>query len=254
MSFDHAWLGGMDGRLAGVDVQVAVVEWELILGLWLLTGAVPVAARIACFITFLAFAGVSFYLGMIGQASCGCFGAIQASPWHAFAFDVGILILLILSKFMPKDRTLANQQIGRHAAGLVGGVILCLGLATGMGSVVFGSPNAALAYLRGESVTVRPSFLDVGAGKAGDVVEASVEVVNWTDKVVLVYGGTSDCSCIATSDLPLQIEPGKSSRMVVRVRLPNDGRGLFSRKAFLRTDCERARIVTFGLTGRIEPR
>jgi hypothetical protein len=49
-------------------VQLAVVEWELILGLWLLSGSYPRGAWLAALGTFAAFAAVSGYLGWIGVA------------------------------------------------------------------------------------------------------------------------------------------------------------------------------------------
>ena len=38
-------------------------------------------------LTFGLFTAVSGYLGYPRGASCGCFGVIQATPWHAFAVD-----------------------------------------------------------------------------------------------------------------------------------------------------------------------
>lgn len=74
-------------------VQLAAAEWELILGLWLLSGSHPQASWFAALVTFVAFAGVSAYLGFSGVASCGCLGAVQASPWSAFGIDlVGVTI------------------------------------------------------------------------------------------------------------------------------------------------------------------
>jgi hypothetical protein len=71
---------GQHGRLASASVQFAVLEWEIVLGLWLLSRRNPSWTWAAAVLTFLAFAGVSFHLGVIGQASCGCFGNLAASP------------------------------------------------------------------------------------------------------------------------------------------------------------------------------
>ncbi|MBX9582185.1 MAG: hypothetical protein K2X87_17915 [Gemmataceae bacterium] len=79
-------------------VQLVAAEWELVLGLWLLAGACPLAAWAAAVGTFLTFAGVSSYLGWSGVASCGCFGAIPVSPWWAFGIDGAALTLLIASR------------------------------------------------------------------------------------------------------------------------------------------------------------
>lgn len=86
------------GWLTAPWVQMLAVGWEVVLGLWLLSGAYRAGAWVATVGTFATFAAVSGYLGWIGQASCGCFGVIQASPWHAFAVDVTALALLAVAR------------------------------------------------------------------------------------------------------------------------------------------------------------
>jgi len=237
-------------------VQFAAVEWEIVLALWLRSGYRPLGAWVAAVLTFSAFAVVSGYLGLIGQASCGCFGAIKASPWVAFGVDLVALALLGIAR--PDFRTELQSVRGRWGRAFVGEFgLIAVAVAFGAGivgvtSLAFGSPEAALARLRGESVSVRPAFTDIGSGEAGQELEAAVEIVNWTDRPVHVFGGTSDCSCIATNDLPLTLAPGEARRVSVQVRLPASP-GLFNRKAYYWTDCDGARRVLFGLSGRITP-
>lgn len=83
-------------------------------------------------------------------------------------------------------------------------------------------------------------------------MEARVEIVNWTDRPVMIYSGTSDCSCVATKDLPLTLGPGEAREVSVEVRFPASA-GLFNLKAWLLTDCDDARTVLFGLSGKITP-
>ena len=243
------------GKLLNSSVQFAAVEWEVVLGVWLLSGRRPLGAWLAAVLTFAAFAVVSGYLGLIGQATCGCFGAIQASPWVAFSADAVALVLLAIAR--PDFKALAARNGGawRGAlladAGLVAVVLaFCAGL-IGLASAAYGSPDAALAKLRGESLSVRPGVVDVGRGEPGQTLEATVEVVNRTAEPVRIYGGTSDCSCIATQDLPLTLAPNEARELTVKVRLPGTP-GFFNRKAWLLTDCPEARMVLFGLSGRID--
>jgi hypothetical protein len=235
------------------SVQFATVEWEIVLGLWLLSGRRPLGAWLAAVLTFSAFAVVSGYLGLIGQASCGCLGAVKASPWVAFSVDVVALVLLGIAR--PSLSQLPRGRWGRAIAAEFGpvavAVAFCAGI-IGITSWVYGLPDATLARLRGESISVRPGIADVGSGEAGQMMEATVEIVNWTSRPVKVFGGTSDCSCIVTKDLPLTLAPGESRQVSVQVRLPASA-GLFNRKAYYWTDCDDARTVYFGLTGRITP-
>lgn len=76
----------------------SVVEFELFFSLWLLSGLYLRATRVAALTCFLAFAGVSLYQGLSGQASCGCFGKIPVSPWYMFVFDVIALAALWFSR------------------------------------------------------------------------------------------------------------------------------------------------------------
>src|SRR4051794_36300532 len=54
------------GWLATPRVQLVAAEWELILGLWLLSGARQAGAWVATTSTFAAFAALSGYFGMVG--------------------------------------------------------------------------------------------------------------------------------------------------------------------------------------------
>jgi hypothetical protein len=147
-------------------------------------------------------AGISGYLGWIGQATCRCFGTIEASPWHAFGVDAAALALLVVGR--PKRRLMETGQRGVLRRTASAAVCLVLGIAVifaslaGMGAWVYGSPEAALARLRGQSLTVNYGYVDCGIGKPGESLEGTVAVSNWTDHPFLLYGGTSDCSCVAT--------------------------------------------------------
>src|SRR5437667_10683941 len=67
------------GILAAPEFQVAVVEFEIFLGIWLLSGKGAIGAWLTALGTFATFAAVSAYQGSIGQATCGCFGRL--SEW-----------------------------------------------------------------------------------------------------------------------------------------------------------------------------
>jgi hypothetical protein len=54
------------GLLLQASVQIAIVEWEIVLGLWLLSGFARAGAWFAAIFTFLSFAAVSLRLAVIG--------------------------------------------------------------------------------------------------------------------------------------------------------------------------------------------
>ncbi len=71
--------------------NLAVVEFELAVGLWLIFGLLPKLSRWATIGLFTTFAGVSLYKALSGETSCGCFGSAQVNPWWTFVLDVVIV-------------------------------------------------------------------------------------------------------------------------------------------------------------------
>jgi len=96
---------------------------------------------------------------------------------------------------------------------------------TGVSCLLYGSPRAALARLRGDLLSVSPQYLDLGTGSEGQVLASAVEITNWTDRPVRLIGGTSDCSCVATKDLPHTVPPGAAKLVTIEVTAPKTGQG-----------------------------
>ncbi len=212
------------GWFSAPGVQAAAIGWEILLGTWLLVGIAPLGSWVVAIGTFTLLAGISAYLGWIGQATCGCFGTIKASPWHAFTVDVATLVLLVTGR--PEWESIKSVQddgfwrLISLGAYFVLGVSAIVASLAGIGTWVYGSPEVALAHLRGELVVVTPEYVDCGSGKPGEILEANVAVHNWDDQWVRVYGGTSDCSCITTKGLPVTIPPRGSLVIPVILKVP----------------------------------
>jgi hypothetical protein len=235
------------GWFAQPWVQLAAAEWEVVLGLWLLAGAYPICSWAAAIATFAAFAAVSGSLGWSGVASCGCFGVIEASPWWAFGVDVTAVAVLSLARPAGKDLPPSRAMIA--TAGMTLAVLVA---AVAVGSAVYGSPQAALARLRGELITVTPTHTDAGAGVPGTRLQSRVEVKNWSERTVRLVGGTSDCSCVTHHDLPVAIPPGESRWVTVELRVPTANVGRLTKRAELFTDHDRQPLVHFTIGCRVE--
>jgi hypothetical protein len=228
-------------------VQLLTAEWELVLGLWLISGAAPRLSWLAALVTFAAFAAVSGYLGWVGVASCGCFGAVEASPWWAFGVDVAAVALLAVGR--PAGQPPAPHFL--RAAGLwAGGVALACGLLAAAGSLFFGSVEAAVAKLRGETVTVSPAYVDFGAGRPGERLEATVTATNYTGEPVRLIGGTTDCGCATLDDFPIAIPPGGKANFRIRLTVIGSG-GRLTRNVMVRTDCPERPVVRFRIACRV---
>lgn len=212
-------------------VQAAAGGWELVLGAWLLGGAASRAAWAAAVVTFLAFAGVSASLGLAGVANCGCLGAVEASPWLAFGIDVAALVFLAFARPRADEAAAKRPSFGGVVVGAAAVVVL-LGAA---GSWVYGSPAAALARLRGDTLIADAGYLDFGTVPAGERQEAPLTVSNWSDHPIRLIGGTSDCTCTTMSDLPVSIPPGGRAAVTISL-VPPSGAGHLVRTVMLRTD------------------
>jgi hypothetical protein len=237
-------------------VQAAAIGWEIFLGAWLLSGILPIGSWLAAIGTFTLLAAISGYLGWIGQATCGCFGTIEASPWHVLAVDVAAVVLLIAG--LRNLRTTKSAEHGTYGrtASAVGYFVLSVGLIlasfAGIGAWVYGSPEVALAQLRGESVTVASGYVDFGVGQPGEVLEAQVEVRNLTKKPVKIIGGTSNCSCMTTQDLPVTLASGETRTIPVRLRVQQSEPGVFTRIMEFWTDSGDQRTIRFRASYRLE--
>lgn len=218
-------------------LQFAAVEWEVALGLWLLSGWLPVAAWFATGATFLLFAGISGSLGWTGQADCGCFG-IKASPWYAFAVDVAALAALALARPRPNADQLGESwhRKLRPVAALALGVAVLFSAALVAATAMYGSVQGAVVRLQGKAVTAGSAYVDFGVGRPGQKLAASVEVTNWSDEPVRLIGGTSDCSCVLIDSLPIALAPGQAVVFPIRFRVPAADGGRFTRTAYLLTD------------------
>lgn len=236
------------------EIQVAVLELELLLGLWLLSGSNPICAWLTSLVMFASFAVMSSYQGWVGQVSCGCFGSLSVSPWYALGIDVVALGALAMCR--PDLKPLREQprylwsKVVLPVGSVVAGAALLLAALAGVAQVAFGSTDAAWAFLRGERLSVRPRVVDIGTGVLGEFRNGTVELVNRTDSAIRVVGGTSTCSCIVTEDLPLTIPGGAASTVRVFVRFVGS-EGRFRQVATLHTDnCDGPTTVRFSLVGR----
>jgi hypothetical protein len=175
--------------------QIAIIELEIFLAGWLLWGAQPLGSWAMTLAVFTIFAGVSAYQGWIGRASCGCFGRLSVSPWYAFGIDLAVIFALLLGR--PDLRPVREHPRFLLKSVLpvfygLGGAVVVLGALAGLAYSVYGSPDAALAHLRGERISLYPRLVDAGTGDPGEQRETTVEVVNRTDHPISLIGGTKD--------------------------------------------------------------
>ena len=79
---------------------IFTVEFELALAIWLLAGLFKKAAWLAALSCFSLFSFITFYKGITGAESCGCFGSVDVNPWITL-FAIDIPAVIALSAFRP---------------------------------------------------------------------------------------------------------------------------------------------------------
>lgn len=95
---------------------ILTVEFELALGIWLLSGLFKKAAWLATIVCFSLFSMITLYKGITGYASCGCFGSVHVNPWITL-FAIDLPAVLSLAVFRPRlsfPRSLSCAVIGGH--------------------------------------------------------------------------------------------------------------------------------------------
>lgn len=89
-------------------LEAGIVDYELLLSIWLLSGVKLQWGRRMAIATFLSFGCYACFLGIAGKESCGCFGNVHVSPWWTFSIDATIALLLFLwkPKYVKDDLSL----------------------------------------------------------------------------------------------------------------------------------------------------
>ncbi|MCS6977897.1 MAG: DUF1573 domain-containing protein [Gemmatales bacterium] len=236
-----------DSLLASPRAQLAVIELELFLGLWLLSGLAQRWARYAALVFFALLAVASLFMALEGRSHCGCFGRVEINPWWTFGLDV--LAVLLLAVFRPAPHGISaipQNRLLRIAAIAV----LIIGLPLAVFFVAVPSPADWLAQLRGEAVTVEPAIADLGTGWPGEVRTFTALVTNRSTSPVRILGGSARCGCTVTRDLPLELAPGETKAMQVEVRfLGTPGR--FTHPYQLYSDAADQWVVVARFSGRV---
>jgi hypothetical protein len=234
-------------------LQVAAIEVEVILGIWLL---IRWSLRAAWFLSLLFFAmmaTVSMLLALEGQSSCGCLGHITVHPWLTFFLDLGAVVLLLFCRPEFTDRPrfrIRAWSLLKTVAGAVPFISVIAG-------TYFASSDknlaSILAQLRGESITVEPAITYVGEGLPGDLRNFTIEITNHAGQSIHCIGGSTSCSCIATKDLPVKLRPGETRPIQVAMRF-RGGTGRFQHHFVLYTDDDKQTVVVARFAGRIKVR
>lgn len=239
------------GAFNSVQLQLVLIIFELSIGLLLIAGKSQLIGWITTLSTFAIFSGYSLYAVLIGQSSCGCFGAVKVNPMWTLGFDLFMVCLLLVRRPEINMKNINSQSLFNKLKIVLIGVsfvILFLSIALAIAYVGFGSPAAAIAFLRGETITLSPKVLEVGEGDRGEFKSEEIMLTNWGDKIVRIVGGSADCSISANAKLPLIVHPKQTISIPIVIRFPKNG-GYFTRNGMLVLDDDGLQQVYFQFSG-----
>jgi len=101
--------------LAGRWTKAFVIQAEVLLAIWLLSGIYAAAARRTAIGLFAVFASYSAYLIWKGIPSCSCFGAIDTSPVLVLSLDI-LLVISLVNAIPPSNNDL--QRVSGRFVGM----------------------------------------------------------------------------------------------------------------------------------------
>ena len=252
----NAWqFTNSPASLAGIQgmpgFEPALIGFEIFLGLWLISGALPFAARRIAIGCFSVFACYTLYETLAGKADCGCFGQVHVNPWLTFILDVG-MVLALLFFAQPGGHNAARSRWSKRkwpvaaaaGLGLAAGVAAALlhpkvvsaanGLATAdAGKIVILEPKKWL----GHRLPVLAHIVSIGAsrpraaGLRAMPLSQRLAVGNW----IIMFYHASCGECRATIPVYEQLAQqdtlsGKRAH-VAFIRVPS-GSGISARGLF----------------------
>ncbi|MCL5946198.1 MAG: hypothetical protein M1472_05015 [Planctomycetes bacterium] len=139
--------------------EEVLISLECFLGLWLISGAVPIAARRVAVGCFSLFACYTLFEALAGKADCGCFGQVHVSPWFTFVLDVAIVLaLMFFARLSGKDAYPSRWSKRKWPVAAAAGI----GLLMGVGSAVFrpypiAAANGLVTANSGKIVILEPN-------------------------------------------------------------------------------------------------
>lgn len=193
-----AIIGSWWGQLAAVNVEFA-------LGLWLWSGAYPASARRVALLTFTGFAGLSLLYLVRGRASCGCFGAVEVAPWAMVVVDT--LGVVACWAFRPSP---AAAGVSSWRAVAAGGVMIAAGVPV----------NAKiLQSMHAPPLVVSPERMDMGHVGRGGASSSVFELHNHSGEEVEIGSVETSCPCASVRPSRKTLSPNERLQMVLNLNM-----------------------------------
>jgi len=248
--------GSPFGTLFSAKWEASWMEFEFVLGCWLLWGAYPALLWTTAFIALLVVSAGSLVMGIQQRSTCGCFGRVQINPWYTFVLDLVLIGLLCWGR-EPANHL--KRLAWRPSTQLLLGAIKLLASTTGIFialalalSIV--DSNLLPGFLSGAAnpkISISPEVTDLGEVRDGEMHGFNVMVTIKSDRAIQVIGGTLLCNMDATDSLPVEIPAHDSRYIRVRIEFYNITPGWYQRPFKLHYACDGMRTLSAQITARV---
>jgi hypothetical protein len=107
--------------------SAGVIELELFMSCWLLSGLWPRKSRVAVLLLFTVFSAISAVKLIRGDDSCGCLGDLAVHPGISLLLDTGVFVGLWVEKPRTRIKNACLMQSEMTRAAVAGLVFLTVG-------------------------------------------------------------------------------------------------------------------------------
>ena len=212
------------------SLEFGLIQLEVFVALWLLSGWKTVAAWLCTFSLFATFAGASLAMVVQKKATCGCFGSVDFNPAWVFVIDIVAISSLLLVGRIENHRVVDpspywhGSRLKQRIWSLTIGVSLIAPI-FGFAGIYFNTEigswyarNLPIA-LTGQVLVTEPSVIAASPGAEGDWQTLSFAVVNRGKEAVRLIGAEQNCKCRAIKSLPVVVPAGGEVDIDVDVKL-----------------------------------
>ncbi len=261
------------------QLEWLLIQFELLLAVWLLIGWLPLMAWGTTLVLFTSFAGASLMMVIQGRSTCGCLGTIDFNPAWMLLFDLAAICVLfgafrsLFGANKRPDRTLSHESQRLHSSHTSQPVFEYsrrsttrkLGLASALAIVGFVTALVVLSrtpqisswvarslppQCSGQYLLTEPAVVDAGIGGVNQWVTMNVRVHNRSAGPVTLIGAEKGCKCRADDNLPITIAADERAEIKIEIRLGRT-EGIQQDRFWLRTSLQQQPLILCRWQGRV---
>lgn len=202
-----------------IDTQAAslgkliLIQGEVALALWLMSGINAVWSFRAAIVFFAGATTMNLRSIWLREISCGCFGTIEVPPSVSLAVNSVVISALVLMRPQLASGLVSSAITSVRSMGWAPPICVLI--------LAIGAAGVFARNLLRPVVIETPREIDLGVLEAGAKKDVVISLRNVSDKPVTVVGAKTSCTCSLVKGLPIEIGAGKSAEVLLSVIPPS---------------------------------